>query len=75
MALADDPEKRMLAEFLGGDGSGEEEDGEEWMDMACYEFNERLPVHLDDRRCVHCRKYLTLACPQIDELMEEADVD
>jgi len=41
--------------------------------MECYEFNERLDPSLDDGECIHCRKYLTLSCPHIDEFLDDLE--
>jgi hypothetical protein len=47
--------------------------GDEWYGYPCYEFNETLDRTQDDWRCVHCRKFLTLQCPHIDEFLEEEE--
>ncbi|MEM0128870.1 MAG: hypothetical protein QXG65_01710 [Thermoplasmata archaeon] len=39
----------------------------------CYEFNPRLASGSNDRRCVHCRHYLTPRCPEIDEFLDDVD--
>lgn len=41
--------------------------------MPCYEFNGALTPTLEDGRCVHCRKYLTLDCPYIGHFLGEED--
>jgi hypothetical protein len=37
--------------------------------MPCYEFHGTLGPSLDDGRCIHCRKYLTLDCPYIGHFL------
>src|SRR5438552_3304213 len=37
--------------------------------MPCYESNRAIPAHLDDGRCVHCQKFLTLECPYIGHFL------
>ena len=37
--------------------------------MPCYEFNGTLSAGLDDGRCVHCQRYLTLDCPYIGHFL------
>ncbi len=49
--------------------------GERWYGLPCYEFNDTLNRGLDDWRCVHCRKFLTVECPYIDEMVGEGDDD
>ena len=39
--------------------------------MPCYEVNDALPSNLDDGRCIHCRRYLTLDCPYIGHFLGE----
>jgi hypothetical protein len=37
--------------------------------MPCYEFHGGLSEGLDDGRCAHCRKFLTLDCPYIGHFL------
>ena len=53
-----------------GQGGGERGD-EEPRDQPCYEFNDALPPQENDRKCVHCRKFLTISCEQIDRFLDE----
>lgn len=39
--------------------------------MPCYEFNQGLLSALDDGRCMHCLRYLTLECPYIGHFLGE----
>ena len=41
--------------------------------MPCYESNRTIPADLDDGRCVHCQKFLTLECPYIGHFLGEDD--
>jgi hypothetical protein len=43
--------------------------------MDCYEFHTKLLARFDDDLCEHCKKFLTLECPHIDEFVEDAEVD
>ena len=52
----------------------EEEGGENrFVNRPCYIFNKSLPRSADDARCVHCRMYLTSACPHIDEFLDDVE--
>jgi len=48
-----------------------DEDEDEFRFRECYEFNTSLNELNDDARCIHCKKFLTLYCPHIDEFMDE----
>ncbi len=51
----------MLDEALDG----------EFIGYPCYEFNGSLEPGLNDTRCVHCQKYLTVECEFLDEFLED----
>ncbi|MHB1932047.1 MAG: hypothetical protein ACYCPV_03555 [Thermoplasmata archaeon] len=55
-----------------GASEGAEPDGG-FVNRPCYAFNHRIPPKLDDRRCDHCRHYLTPRCPHIEEFLDEVD--
>lgn len=70
----------------GDEAEGDEEDGSEegeeepdkFCNRECYVFNVKIEGALDDKCCKHCKLYLTLQCPHINEFMdevEEGDVD
>jgi hypothetical protein len=48
---------------------GQSED-EHFRYRECYVFNINLGLSLDDARCSHCRKYLTLDCKYINEFVD-----
>lgn len=50
-----------------------EKNDDERKGYPCYEFNESLPVEMDDGKCIHCRKYLTVQCERIDEFIDEVE--
>ena len=50
---------------------GEEED--RFVDRPCFEFNHLLLPSWNDRRCEHCRHYLTARCPHIDEFLDDVE--
>ncbi len=52
---------------------GEPEGPDPFVNRPCYEFNNRLGTAANDRRCVHCRHYLTPRCPEIDEFLDDVD--
>ncbi|MGI0055021.1 MAG: hypothetical protein ACREB9_05930 [Thermoplasmata archaeon] len=52
---------------------GEEPGEDPFVNRPCYEFNGRLTTSSNDRRCVHCRHYLTPRCPEIDEFLDDVD--
>ena len=54
-------------------GSGEEEDEDKFVNRPCYEFNSALLPTWNDRRCEHCRHYLTSRCPHIDEFLDDVE--
>lgn len=54
--------------IFNGVPDGYEDD--EYRYRECYQFNEDLDDLMDDARCVHCRKYLTLDCPHIGEFID-----
>lgn len=41
--------------------------------MPCFEFNLALDGRLDNGRCEHCRKFLTVECEYIDHFLVEED--
>ncbi len=43
--------------------------------LPCYRFNEGLAPAYDDGECPHCRRYLTLRCPYIDDFLDQIDPD
>lgn len=49
----------------------DEEEDDDFRYRECYEFNKNLNDVLDDGRCIHCRKYLTVQCEYIDEFLDE----
>ncbi|MHB1434897.1 MAG: hypothetical protein ACYCPN_01050 [Thermoplasmata archaeon] len=60
--------------IYGGPGAGEPSPSEgEFVNRPCYAFNHRIPSKLDDRRCDHCRHYLTARCPHIEEFLDEVE--
>jgi hypothetical protein len=54
-------------------GFGEEEDEDKFVNRPCYEFNPALLPAWNDRRCEHCRHYLTSRCPHIDEFLDDVE--
>ncbi|MBI5001263.1 MAG: hypothetical protein HZB92_07055 [Euryarchaeota archaeon] len=60
----------MLEGWHGREG---EEDEDELRYRECYLFNEHLDEELNDERCEHCRKFMTLMCERIDEFIEEEE--
>ena len=46
---------------------------EPFCNRDCYDFNERLDRSKDDKCCVHCNLYLTLACPHLKDFMDDID--
>ena len=52
---------------------GEGPSADPFVNRPCYEFNARLRTTANDRRCVHCRHYLTPRCPEIDEFLDDVD--
>jgi len=79
--VSEDPEKEMFKRFLekgsidSTDDEEEEEDEEEedWINMPCYVFNTTFPPQKDDRRCRHCKLFLTVQCPHIDDMADDVD--
>ena len=51
----------------------ESEDEDRFVDRECYEFNELMRPTWNDRRCEHCRHYLTARCPHIDEFLDDVE--
>jgi len=43
------------------------------VDRPCFEFNHLLLPSWNDRRCEHCRHYLTARCPHIDEFLDDVE--
>ena len=43
--------------------------------LECYEFYKKLQSRFDDGLCEHCRKYLTVKCPHIDEFLKEEEFE
>lgn len=41
--------------------------------LECYVFNDALDPLLDDGACEHCRHFLTMRCPHVDEFIEEVE--
>jgi hypothetical protein len=73
---ADEGEDEEASDEEGGEE--EEEDPDKYCNRECYVFNAKLEGTLDDKCCKHCKLYLTLQCPHINEFMdevEEGDVD
>ena len=56
-----------------GPGGGEVDDEERFVNRPCYEFNQLLRPAWNDRRCEHCRHYLTARCPHIDEFLDDVE--
>ncbi|MGD0718442.1 MAG: hypothetical protein ABSA15_02525 [Thermoplasmata archaeon] len=44
-----------------------------FVDRPCYEFNSRLRLTMNDRRCEHCAHYLTARCPHIEEFLDNVE--
>ncbi|HEY4705512.1 MAG TPA: hypothetical protein VII27_07260 [Thermoplasmata archaeon] len=44
---------------------------DEFIGFPCFEFNTALAPERDDTRCIHCRKYLTVACEYLDDFFED----
>ncbi len=53
-------------------GSMDDEE-DRFVNRPCYEFNSLLRPAWNDRRCEHCRHYLTARCPHIDEFLDDVD--
>ena len=53
--------------------AAEEEEEDRFVNRPCYEFNGALLPSWNDRRCEHCRHYLTARCPHIDEFLDDVD--
>jgi hypothetical protein len=52
------------------------EDDHEPRDQECYKFNDRLPASSNNKKCRHCKKYLTTNCDRINDFIDEdGDVD
>ncbi len=53
----------------------DEEEGDEdrFVNRECYEFNHQLRAAWNDRRCEHCRHYLTARCQHIDEFLDDVE--
>jgi len=49
------------------------EDETKFIDRPCYEFNRALSASWNDKRCEHCRHYLTARCPHIDEFLDDVE--
>ncbi|MGB9635664.1 MAG: hypothetical protein ACPL1Y_00215 [Thermoplasmata archaeon] len=41
--------------------------------LVCYVFNDAMDPLLDDGACEHCKYFLTMKCPHIDEFIEEVE--
>jgi len=53
------------------EGLSDEEEEDNFVNRECYVFNKNLDFSCDDARCCHCRHYLTLRCPHIEEFVDE----
>jgi hypothetical protein len=51
----------------------DEDDSGQFVNRPCYVFNPSLPMFRDDRRCTHCRFYLTASCPHIDDFIDDVE--
>jgi hypothetical protein len=51
--------------------AADEED--RFVDRPCFEFNQLLLPSWNDRRCEHCRHYLTARCPHIEEFLDDVE--
>ena len=52
----------------------DEASDDDFIGYPCFEFNAALDPELNDTRCVHCRKYLTVQCEYLDQFLgDEAD--
>ena len=49
------------------------EEGEELRNFPCYEFNQDLRKDMDDRYCIHCKKYLTLQCENLEMFLDDLE--
>lgn len=47
------------------------EEEEDFEGRECYVFNTVLSIELNDTKCIHCGKFMTLRCENIDEFIEE----
>jgi hypothetical protein len=50
-----------------------EESEDRFVNRPCFVFNSALLPAWNDRRCEHCRYYLTARCPHIDEFLDDVD--
>jgi hypothetical protein len=50
-----------------------EDDEDRFVDRECFEFNAQLRVVWNDRRCEHCRHYLTARCRHLDEFLDDVE--
>jgi len=41
--------------------------------LECYVFNDTLDEVLDDGACEHCKYFLTMKCPHIDDFIDEVE--
>ncbi len=57
-----------------GPGTAPDEDEEDrFVNRPCYEFNSMLRPAWNDRRCEHCRHYLTARCPHIEDFLDDVE--
>ncbi len=50
-----------------------DEEEDRFVDRPCFEFNSLLRPAWNDRRCEHCRHYLTARCPHIEEFLDDVE--
>lgn len=65
---------RVLPTWKSPKESSEPADSEDrFRNRPCYVFNTALKTSFDDKRCDHCRFYLTASCPHIDEFIDDVE--
>ena len=53
--------------------ASDEDEEDRFVNRECYEFNHQLRVAWNDRRCEHCRHYLTARCAHLDEFLDDVE--
>lgn len=72
----DDDEEDDDEEYEEGGNRSIASDEEETQDFCgrdCYVFNPKFPDSMNDDCCVHCKMFLTIQCPHLDDFMDEVD--
>ncbi|MCL4325993.1 MAG: hypothetical protein M1481_04125 [Candidatus Thermoplasmatota archaeon] len=44
-----------------------------FIDRECYTFNKDLKSKFNDKRCEHCKFYLTMNCKYINDFIDEME--